>query len=151
MRKRRRNEGWRLNRRMRGQTSKSIVAYEISGTTIGGTTRVSISTNLLSQSQLLLPPTPSRGRRLQSAKQSITKLIPSFYSKLDQSPDNMSQPQYAPAATAGGQQNGPVSRSYAATCRLENRSLIRLRSISITAIDTDYLHHQTFNIHTSMI
>jgi hypothetical protein len=24
-------------------------------------------------------------------------------------PDTMSQPQYAPAATAGGQQNGPVS------------------------------------------
>ena len=35
------------------------------------------------------------------------------YSKPSQSPDTMSQPQpqYAPAATAGGQQNGPVSES----------------------------------------
>lgn len=99
------------------------------------------------------PPASYAKPRPASAKRKAEhhQLIPSFYSKLSQSPDNMSQPQYAPAATAGGQQNGPVSRSYAATCRLENRSLIRLRSISITAIDTDYLYQQTFNLHTSMI
>lgn len=43
------------------------------------------------------------------AKRKSRRLILSAHSTRTESSDAMSQPQYAPAATAGGQQNGPVS------------------------------------------
>jgi len=46
-------------------------------------------------------------------------------------PENMSQPQYAPAATAGGQQNGPVSCSQLA------RDALHSRALSFAPIDSD--------------
>jgi hypothetical protein len=55
-------------------------------------------------------PSPAKlaGSQLVEMQQTANQL---FYSSdhTQHSPDTMSQPQYAPAATAGGQQNGPVS------------------------------------------
>lgn len=79
------------------------------------------------------------------AKRKSGRLILSATSTRTESPDAMSQPQYAPAATAGGQQNGPVSEIQSdalhSSPRAQSRLLPVIRYAYLSITPTCYRYH----------